>query len=72
MSLLQKIHHTLSFTNPDPLGAGLAEEIAQEQAEPEAIYLDNPDDDGEQLMQSWSQISDDLHRDPLWYSDSDE
>ncbi|MGK2896184.1 MAG: hypothetical protein ACSLEY_01080 [Candidatus Saccharimonadales bacterium] len=73
MSLLEKLHHSLSLPAPDPFGAGLAEEIAAEQAEPEAIYLDEPvDTDAEQLVRSWEEISADLHQDPLWYSEIDE
>lgn len=73
MNLLDKIHHSLHLPTIDPLGAGLAEEIAAEQAEPEAITFEEmAESDGEQLIQSWENISKDLHQDPLWYSDMDE
>ena len=70
MSLLEKIHHSLRFTQPDPLGGGLAEEIAQEQREPDALTLEELNEaDGEQLISEWNEISEDLHKDPLWFSE---
>lgn len=58
------LHH-ISFVKPDPLGAGLAEEIAAEQSEPEAITLEESLDANE-LRSSWERITDELSHDPEW------
>ena len=61
------LFHHISFVKPDPLGAGLAEEIAAEQSEPEAITLEESlDADG--LRSSWEHITDELKNDPDWVS----
>lgn len=59
------LFHHISFTQPDPLGAGLAEEIAAEQSEPEAITLEESLDANE-LRSSWEQITEELSNDPEW------
>lgn len=59
--------HHLSLTKPDPLGAGLAEEIAEEQAEPEAITLDDSINVSE-LQENWQHITEEFESDPEWAS----
>lgn len=59
------LFHRISFTQPDPLGAGLAEEIAAEQSEPEAITLEESLDANE-LRSAWEHITDELKHDPEW------
>jgi hypothetical protein len=66
MSFLQKIHRSLSFSQVDPLGGGLAEEIAAEQSEPEAITLEEQLD-GQLLADQWGQAVDELEQDPDWF-----
>ena len=58
MSLFHHIH----FSAIDPLGDGLAEEIAAEQAEAEHFELDDQLDG--QLAESWEAIVDDARKDP--------
>ncbi len=58
MSLFHHIH----FSAIDPLGDGLGDEIAAEQAEPEAIVLDEELD--ETLADRWQEIVDDAKKDP--------
>lgn len=65
MSLLHTIHHSLSFAQADPLGGGLAEEIALEQAEPEAAEF-QADFDPVALQDAWAKAVDELHGDPDW------
>lgn len=55
--------HKIHFTQPDPLGAGLAEEIAAEQSEPDAISLEESIDATE-LQNSWDRITNELKSDP--------
>lgn len=50
------------MTPPDPLGGGLAEEIAAERAEPEAIVLD--EEPGESLADKWQEAIDEFKNDP--------
>lgn len=59
-------HHNLAFQKTDPLGGGLREEIEQEMSETEAIVLG--DEDGSQLIQAWEKITDDVHKDPEWFT----
>lgn len=66
MSLLSKLHHTPSFSTPDPLGDGLAEQIAAERTEPEAITLDEPDVSN--LIEQWNHVVRDIEKDPEWFS----
>ncbi len=65
MSLFKNIFHKVRFLQPDPLANGLAEEIAAEQAEPEAIMLTDSID-GDELANSWQHIVDEFHNDPDW------
>lgn len=67
MSLLHKFSHHLSLSMPDPLGGGLAEEIAAERAEPDAIELDNAIDVSE-LQDRWRSITEEFENDPEWSS----
>jgi len=63
-------HHHIAFKQIDPLGDGLREEIEREQLEPEAITTF--DEDGEQLIERWQQIEQDIEKDPEWFKFSDE
>lgn len=65
MSLFQKLHHSLSFQLPDPLGDGLGDAIAAERAEPEAITLDEVDT--RSLIAQWDKVVDDIEHDPEWF-----
>ena len=58
------LHH-ISLPQPDPLGGGLREEIAEEQQEPESEGFIS-DLDGDTLAESWGSIVNDLHEDPEW------
>jgi hypothetical protein len=62
------LHH-ISLPQPDPLGGGLREEIAEEQQEPEAEGFIS-DIDGDNLADSWSHIVNDLHQDPDWFDNN--
>jgi len=66
MSFLQKLHHSLSFSQVDPLGGGLAEEIQAEQSEPDAITLEEQLD-GQLLANQWGQAVEELEQDPDWF-----
>jgi len=70
MSLLHH-HHHLSLSAIDPLGGGLAEEIAAEQREPEAIRLQD-DIEGTILSKQWQEVVDEVHDDPDWFTFADE
>lgn len=63
-------HHHVSFSQTDPLGGGLREEIEHEQLEPEAIMLG--DEDGSQLVTTWQHIAEDVEKDPDWFAFSDD
>ena len=59
------LHH-ISLPQPDPLGAGLREEIAEEQEESEAEEFTN-DLDASVLAERWEEVVNDLHDDPDWF-----
>ena len=59
------IFHRIHFEKIDPLGDGLGDEIAAEQAEAEAIRLDEEFD--ETLADSWQVVLDDARNDPEHY-----
>ena len=63
--------HHISFAKPDPLGNGLAEEIAAEQREPEA-FTSLEDTPGEELSRQWTAIVKDIEKDPDWFKFSDD
>lgn len=63
-------HRSISFSQTDPLGGGLREEIEHEQLEPEAIMLG--DEDGSQLITTWQHIAEDVEKDPDWFQFSDD
>ena len=63
MSLFHKI--TIHFPTIDPLANGLAEEIAAERAESDAISLDESIN-GSQLDENWRHIAEEFHQDPDW------
>lgn len=71
MSLFRLFKHHLSFQNADPLGDGLAEAIAAEKAEPEAITLEETPD-GEQLTEQWAHVVEEVEKDPDWFSFADD
>lgn len=71
MSLFPLFKHRPSFNSADPLGGGLAEEIAAEQAEPDAIRLEDTPD-GEALTETWSHVVEEVEKDPDWFSFSDD
>ena len=71
MSFLRKLHHSLSFSQVDPLGGGLAEEIASEQAEPDAIELEESLD-GQLIAERWGEAVEELEKDPDWFKFSDD
>lgn len=62
---------TIHFTKKDPLGNGLAEEIAREQQEPEAITSleDMPSRD---LEAFWGQVIEDAKKDKDFFAFADE
>ena len=64
-------HKHIHFGSVDPLGNGLREEIMQEQAEPEAIHLDE-DLTEAALEDYWHTVDEDLTKDPLWTGSIDE
>ncbi len=59
------LHH-ISLPQPDPLGAGLREEIAEEQEESEAQEFAS-DLDAAILTERWEKVVNDLHNDPEWF-----
>ncbi|MDB5165373.1 MAG: hypothetical protein JWM00_263 [Candidatus Saccharibacteria bacterium] len=71
MLFLKKLHQSLTLSKIDPLGGGLAEEIASERAEPEAIELEEMPN-GEQLSEQWAQAVEELEHDPDWFHFADE
>ena len=61
-------HHEIHLPSIDPLGGGLAEEIAAEQESPEAISLDEPNN-GDELAQRWGEMLTDLENNtPDWFN----
>jgi hypothetical protein len=71
MSLLQLFHRSLSFSKVDPLGGGLSEEIAAEQAETDAITLEETLD-GQLIAEQWGQAVEELEKDPDWFTFSND
>lgn len=64
--------HHISFKKIDPLGNGLAEEIAAERAEPEAIgTLEEGVNEGE-LSRFWQSVEADIQNDPTWFKFSED
>ena len=71
LSIIASLRRGLVLSRIDPLGAGLAEEIAIEQAEPDAMNLsDQPD--SETLSSRWATIDSELEKDPDWFTFADE
>lgn len=64
-------HHTIGFTQPDPLGDGLGDEIAAEQKEPEA-FASLEDTPGDVLSEQWNAIVKDIEKDPDWFTFSED
>lgn len=58
--------HHISLSDPDPLGGGLREEIAEEQEESEAQEFAS-DLDATILAERWEEVVNDLHEDPDWF-----
>lgn len=63
-------HRKISFVQHDPLGNGLSDEIAAEQAEPDRIILS--DEDGQHLTDFWDGVSKNLKKDPDWFDYNNE
>lgn len=62
---------SIRFKSVDPLGNGLAEEIAREQNEPEAIRsLD--DTSSRDLEQFWGQVIEDAKKDKDFFAFADD
>lgn len=61
-------HHKIRLSPVDPLGDGLRDDIAAEQAEPEHITLEDGID-ADELNQQWNNICSDLKNDPMWFAD---
>lgn len=57
---------SITFSNPDPLGGGLQEQIRAEQQEARE-YGFEANFDGDELASSWENTLDDLRQDPDWY-----
>jgi hypothetical protein len=64
------LFHRISLPKIDPLGGGLAEEIAAEQ-EGEVITLEERPDE-EQLSAFWSSVEQDIEQDPEWFHFSED
>ena len=64
-------HQSIHFTAKDPLGNGLADEIAEEQNEPEAIRSleDTPSCD---LEEFWGQVVSDAKKDKDFFAYADD
>lgn len=65
------LFHRISFPEIDPLGGGLAEEIAAEQRDEEVIRLEEGIDSTE-LLSRWSSIEEDVKLDPEWFHMSED
>jgi hypothetical protein len=65
------LFHHISFPKIDPLGGGLAEEIAAEQQADEVITLDETVDEG-QLSSFWNSVEQDIEQDPEWFHFSED
>lgn len=65
------LFHHISFPEIDPLGGGLAEEIAAEQQDEEVIRLEEGIDSTE-LLSRWSSIEEDVRLDPEWFHMSED
>lgn len=65
------LFHHISLPKIDPLGGGLAEEIAAEQQTDEIITLDETVDEG-QLSSFWNSVEQDIEQDPEWFHFSED
>ncbi len=65
------IFHHVHFKKPDPLANGLADEIAAEQHEAEAINSFE-DTSPEELDKFWTGVVEDIKKDPKWFDFSNE
>jgi hypothetical protein len=65
------LFHHISLPKIDPLGGGLAEEIAAEQRADEVITLDESVDEG-QLSSFWNSVEQDIEQDPEWFHFSED
>lgn len=65
------LFHHISLPKIDPLGGGLAEEIAAEQQADEVITLDETVDEG-QLSSFWNRVEQDIEQDPEWFHFSED
>lgn len=65
------LFHHISLPKIDPLGGGLAEEIAAEQQADDMITLDESVDEG-QLSSFWNSVEQDIEQDPEWFHFSED
>lgn len=65
------LFHRISLPKIDPLGGGLAEEIAAEQQSEEIITLEEGVDEG-QLSSFWNSVEQDIEQDPEWFHFSED
>jgi len=65
------LFHHISLPKIDPLGGGLAEEIAAEQQGDEIITLEESVDEG-QLSSFWNSVEQDIEQDPEWFHFSED
>lgn len=65
------LFHHISLPKIDPLGGGLAEEIAAEQQDSENITLEEGLDEGK-LSSFWSSVEEDIASDPEWFHFSED
>ncbi len=65
------LFHHISLPKIDPLGGGLAEEIAAEQQGDEIITLEESVDEGK-LSSFWNSVEQDIEQDPEWFDFSND
>ncbi|MNH50447.1 hypothetical protein D3C73_20610 [compost metagenome] len=65
------LFHHISLPKIDPLGGGLAEEIAAEQQGDEIITLEESVDEGK-LSSFWNSVERDIEQDPEWFHFSED
>lgn len=63
--------HKLQFQPVDPLGDGLGDDIAREQAEEGAVEFQK-DIDGNNLAVFWDEVEKDVQKDPNWFTFTEE
>lgn len=66
-----KLTHNVNFSPFDPLDDGLRDAIIAEQAEDDAMSLDEPIDE-DKLTSYWKEVEQDLESDPSWFKFDDD